>query len=93
MQILAIVLREHHRDPFRSCREPAPIEVVCNCTEATPTAVASVSPGVLVGAGASIGAAIVGTCWWIAGCLRYEPAKSPGGRRRGGGVLSVAGTR
>ena len=52
VQILAIVLREHHRDPFRSCREPAPIEVVCNCTEATPTAVASVSPGVLVGAGA-----------------------------------------
>ena len=93
MQILAIVLREHHREPFRSCRDPAPIEVFCNCTEATPIAEASVNQGLLIVAGTFIGGGVVGTCWCLVGVIRHEPAKPTGSRRRGGGVLSIGDSR
>lgn len=94
MQILAIVLRDHHREPYRapSC-DPAPIEVFCNCTEDTPAAGAPFGQTVLLAAGASIGASIVGTLWCVTGCIKDEPVKPNRSRRRGGGVLSGTDSR
>ena len=90
VQLLAIVLRDQHRESYPVQTPPltSSLEVSCNCSEISPSASVS-NPAIVISGflGFVIGG-VFATAVWALKTRRHEPTEPSRSRRRGGGVLS-----